>query len=74
MTGDCNQIKQLLGRRFFNEEIVIRIVDGFNVELQEGRINHTTSSYSRMTYMLDSNEVGANERDVIDLAERADNT
>ena len=66
-----NRVTKSLIVFFFDEEIIISIVNGFNVELQVGRINYTTSSYSRTTYMLDSDEVGANEWDVIDLAERA---
>jgi hypothetical protein len=34
----------------------------------------TMSSESQMTYMLDSDEIRADERDVVDLAKRTTNT
>ena len=55
-----------------NEEVVVRVVDGLDVELD----NTVSARHNRVkdgAYMLHGDQVRANERDVVHLPEHTDN-
>jgi len=49
---------------FFNAEVIISVVDGLNIKL-ESYVSFAANNEYNTTYMLNSDEVGADERDVV---------
>ena len=49
---------------FFDVEVIISIVDGLNIKL-ESYISFAANNEYNTTYMLNSNEVWMDERDVV---------
>lgn len=49
---------------FFNAEVVISVADGLNIKL-ESYVSFAVNNKYNTTYMLNSDEVWADERDVV---------